>query len=62
MSQVMLVDEMLQSSSSEGVRGKNPCRVGLRGICTSMTLEDEAAEPEQFHGNQICKHTASHGL
>lgn len=50
----------LQSSSSEDAHGKSSCRGGLMGICTWMTLEGEAGEPEQFRGSQICRRSAYH--
>lgn len=52
--------EELQSSSSEGARDRSSCRGGLMGICTWTTLGDEAGEPEQFRGNQICRRSAYH--
>lgn len=52
----------LQSSSSEGVRGRNSCRVGLMGICTWMIPGGEAGGPERFRGNQICRHSVYHEL
>lgn len=62
MSQVELVDEGQQSSSSVGGHGKTPCMEVRKGTCTLRTLVGEAEGLERSHESQTCMHSACRGL